>query len=122
MVLNEEADKDSDDELLMSDQKETVVGHKLTLVTMKKVITLVLVMLVATPAFFVTTWLDTPIYFRHGLDMIVELGGSSTDAGRIAFDNLINIESNMPRTPLIKLLVHTSEDDEALQWQSEGYD
>ena len=48
--------------------------------------------------------------------MIAELGGSSTDAGRIAFDNLIRLERNMRDTPLIRLLVHASADDEELQW------
>lgn len=78
---------------------------------MKKVIVLVLVMLFATPAFFVDTWLDYPVYFQHGLYPIAELGGSSTEAGRMAFSNMVKLQKDMPDTPLIKLIVHDSEDD-----------
>ena len=76
-------------ELLMNDHKESHLGKELGQTITVKVIMLVLAMIFVTPAFTVFYYVDAPNYFDYGLYNIAELGGSSTEAGKIAFDNLI---------------------------------
>lgn len=73
----------------MEDQKESVVGRKLTEFTTKKVILLVLTMLFVSPIFSVDQYIESPIYFQYGLRTVAKLGGSSTEAGKINFDNMV---------------------------------
>lgn len=47
----------------MVDQKESVVGKKLTEFTTRKVILLVLTMLFMSPIFSVEQYIESPIYF-----------------------------------------------------------
>ena len=52
--------------------------------------------------------------------MIEDLGGSSTEAGRTAFDNIILLQADEEEagkgSPLIKLLVHSQGEDVPLEW------
>lgn len=61
-------------ELLMKDQKESVVGKKLLDYTTRRVVILVLAMLFSVPIFSVSTYLSEPDSFGYGLGLVKQLG------------------------------------------------
>ena len=46
-------------------------------------------MLLTVPAFEVATYLSEPDSYGYSLELIVELGGANTKAGKLAFNNAI---------------------------------
>ena len=106
-------------ELLMKDQKESVVGKKLLDQTTRRVILLVLAMLFSVPVFSVSSYLPEPTSFKYGLSLIKELG-PETAGGRLAFEDTIALQTQLD-TPLIKLYVEDKRNGaETLIW--ENYD
>ena len=79
-------------QLLMNDHKESHVGKQLGDTITIKVIILVLAMIFVTPVFTAYQYIDAPTFFDFGLQTIAELGGSSTEAGKLAFNNLVSTQ------------------------------
>ena len=69
---------------------ESKVGKKLSEITTRKVIILVLAMLFSSVLFKTNTYLDEPDSFEYGLNLIKTLGVSST-GGKETIDTMIQI-------------------------------
>ena len=67
-------------EMLLNDQMESKVGKKLSEITTKRVIILVLIMLFSQPIFSVSTYMQEPNSYDYGLLLIREFG-PLTDGG-----------------------------------------
>ena len=94
-------DKESDSEeevedigivgALASDQMESRVGKKLSEITTKKVIVLVLIMLFSSMAFKSGSYLEEPESFDYGL-MLIQSLSPSTPGGKEAYDSFIDTQ------------------------------
>ena len=93
-------------ELLLKDQKESVVGKKLLDYTTRRVIVLVLAMLFSVPLFSVGSYLDDPNSYSYGLTLIKQLKPWTT-GGQYAFNDTIELQREL-NTPLIKLYVNNT--------------
>lgn len=60
--------------MLLNDQMESKVGKKLSEITTKRVIVLVLIMLFSQPIFSVSTYMTEPNSYDYGLNLIQTLG------------------------------------------------
>lgn len=56
--------------MLLSDQMESKVGKKLSEITTRRVIVLVLIMLFSQPIFSVSTYMQEPNSYDYGLNLI----------------------------------------------------
>lgn len=83
---------------------ESKVGKKLSDITTRKVIILVLAMLFSSVVFKSNTYMDDPDSFEYGLSLVKTLG-ASTPGGKEAYDSMILIQSLLPETPLVYLSV-----------------
>lgn len=69
---------------MINEDKESNVGKKLSEITTRKVVILVLVMLFTSPVFTVTTYLEEPDSYNYGLDLLNNVG-PRTEAGKELF-------------------------------------
>lgn len=99
------------------DAHESKVGTKLTARISKKVIILLMIMLLCQPLQDQMTYISEPDSFQHGLKLIYQLGGGSTEVGKKQFEYMIEIQQNLS-TPLIALYVNHV-DAPKLKWESE---
>lgn len=119
--LGEQGGEINIQDLLLKDQKESVVGKKLLDQTTRRVIVLVLAMLFSVPVFSVSTYLSEPNSFSYGLTLIKELGPEN-DGGRQAFNDTVKLQSQLD-TPLIKLYVDDKrKGGQLLIWQNYDVD
>ena len=88
MVLNEEGSHSRSED----DVTESKVGTKLTAVMSRKVIILLMTMLIMQPLQDQMTYISEPDSFQQGLKLIYQLGGGSTNVGRLQFDYMIEIQ------------------------------
>lgn len=86
-VLNEVGQEFKED-----DATESKVGTKLTAVTSRKVIILLMIMLICQPLQDQMTYIVEPDSFSHGLKLIYLLGGSAEDVGIQQFLYTIEIQ------------------------------
>lgn len=85
--------------------KESKVGKKLSDLTTRRVIMLVLAMMFSVPAFTITTYKEENTSFEFGLELIGEFYDEMNSAGFNATFNAYKDEHSDVRTPLISLIV-----------------
>lgn len=105
--------------MLLSDQMESKVGKKLSEITTRRVIVLVLIMLFSQPIFSVSTYMQEPNSYDYGLNLIQTLG-PSTMGGKAAFDSMVEIQQEI-NTPLKYVYILGNEGTE-LKWKADGFD
>ena len=79
-------------------------------------------MLCLTPFFMEESFIELPQSYSSCLHMIAAVGGSSTETGKIAFESALNLQQDLPYTPLIKLFVQSRAEDKPLEWLNDTYD
>lgn len=104
--------------MLLSDQMESKVGKKLSEITTRRVIVLVLIMLFSQPIFSVSTYMQEPNSYDYGLNLIQTLG-PSTMGGKAAFNSMVEIQQEI-NTPLRLVYIVGNEGTE-LTWREEGF-
>lgn len=105
--------------MLLSDQMESKVGKKLSEITTKRVIVLVLIMLFSQPIFSVSTYMQDPNSYDYGLNLIQTLG-PNTLGGQAAFNSMIAIQTEI-NTPL-KLVFIQGNEGSVLSWTAPGWE
>lgn len=110
--------------MLMQDQMESKVGKKLSEITTRRVIILVLAMLFSQPIFSVSTYMQQPNSFDYGLNLIQQLG-PETKGGKAAFQSMIEIQKVI-NTPLKEVYIfdYYREDknkNDTYTWKAEGF-
>lgn len=105
--------------MLLSDQMESKVGKKLSEITTRRVIILVLIMLFSQPVFSVSTYMQEPNSYDYGLNLIQTLG-PNTKGGQAAFDSMVEIQQEI-NTPLryVQIVGNTGTE---LEWRADGFD
>lgn len=81
-------------------QKESKVGKRLSDITTRRTVILVLAMLFSTPILSVGSYLDQPESLSHGLNLVRTLGGPSTVSGKSAFYDTIKIQKDL-KSPIV---------------------
>ena len=97
---------------------ESKVGKKLSEITTRRVIILVLIMLFSQPIFSVSTYMQEPNSYDYGLNLIQTLG-PSTKGGKAAFVSMVEIQQKI-NTPL-KLVYIVGNEGTTLNWKAEGF-
>jgi hypothetical protein len=97
---------------------ESKVGKKLSEITTRRVIVLVLIMLFSQPIFSVSTYMQEPNSYDYGLNLIQTLG-PSTMGGKAAFNSMVEIQQEI-NTPLRLVYIVGNEGTE-LTWREEGF-
>ena len=109
----------------MKDQQESKVGKKLSDMTTRRVVVLVLAMLFSVPGFTVSTYLTEPNSFDYGLKLIKELG-PTTKGGKAVFESVWKSQMVLPYTPLIQLYVNPDDtidnNPNILEWRQNDKD
>lgn len=99
---------------MMSEDKESKVGKKLSEFTTRKVVILVLIMLFTSPVFTVSTWLEEPNSYNFGLDLLKAIG-PRTEGGDKVFWEIVAVQTKL-ETPLIDLYVDPGDGEKPLIW------
>lgn len=86
------------------DQGESIVGQKLSSITTRKVICVVLIMLISQPLFDSSTYVTNPDSLAFGLSLIYRIGGG-TKIGQQEFKKVIDMQKELPYTPLLALFI-----------------
>jgi hypothetical protein len=109
-------------EMLLNDQMESKVGKKLSEITTRRVIILVLIMLFSQPLFAVSTYMQEPNSYDYGLILIKELGPTK-EGGILAFNSMITVQSKI-NTPLVYLYIYddSAEEIAELEYTKKGFD
>ena len=105
--FSNDVDEDEDDGVY-DPNKESRVGKKLSDLTTKRVIILVLVLVVFTPFFSADYWFDPVQSFEIGLKELTAFEQKNTTAFNASFDKLLNVywdyNTGLDRYPIVSFL------------------
>lgn len=96
---------------LKGDQEESKVGKKLSDLTTRRVLILVILMLLFVPIFTINTYKEENTYFEYGLDLVGEYAGNmSSTTYKTLFQSYVDEHKNIPM-PVTNVYVSGSKVD-----------